>query len=136
MGKMRQGEQGEPSKISKSIASLPEASWQDYLLWICRQRRAFKVVEASMQPTLNPGDKVFSAPLRDAPKNGDIVISYHPSQPGLRLIKRVQEVFYDGGCYLESDNTTEPTARDSRSFGIVGRDLILGRVTSVFYRAP
>ncbi|MEO1401749.1 MAG: nickel-type superoxide dismutase maturation protease [Cyanobacteria bacterium J06635_1] len=123
------------------ISPLPQANWQEYLLWLCRQRRAFKVVEASMRPTLNPGDKVFSVPIRDASKSrdlkrGDIVIAYHPSKPELRLIKRVQDVFYDGGCYLISDNTAEPTARDSGSFGIVGRDLIVGRVTSVFYRAP
>lgn len=114
---------------------LPNASWQEYLLWIFRKRRLFKVVEKSMRPTLNPGDKVLAAALNNPPQAGEIVIAYHPTKPGLRLVKRVQSVFCDGGCYLASDNAADVTAQDSRSFGIVGPDLMIGRVTSVFHRA-
>ncbi|MEM9165083.1 MAG: S24/S26 family peptidase, partial [Cyanobacteria bacterium P01_F01_bin.4] len=100
-----------PRRSPKSkIQPLPQAHWQEYLLWLCRRRQAFTVVEASMRPTLKPGDKVFSAPIQEGLKSGDIIIACHPSKPGFRLIKRVQEVFYDGGCYLVSDNAAAPTA--------------------------
>jgi nickel-type superoxide dismutase maturation protease len=90
-----------------------------------------------MQPTVNPGDRVLAqvGPGKP-PQAGDIVIVRHPFRPSLLLIKRVQEVFCDGGFYLISDNLAEPTAQDSRSFGIVGPDLILGRVTSIFWQRP
>ena len=114
---------------------LPNANWQEHILWILGQRHLFQVVEVSMQPTLNPGDKVLSAPIRAKLAVGDIVIAYHPSKPGCKLIKRVQAVFYDGGCYLASDNRQAPNGQDSRSFGVVGQDLLIGRVTSIFYRA-
>ncbi|NEP15912.1 MAG: nickel-type superoxide dismutase maturation protease [Leptolyngbya sp. SIO4C1] len=118
------------------MSQLPDAGWQEYGYWLLRQRRLFQVVGASMQPTLNPGDRVLaSCKSPDVLlQPGDLVIAQHPFKPNLRLIKRVSEIFYDGGCYLTSDNVSDPTAQDSRSFGIVGQDLIVGQVTSVFYR--
>ena len=59
---------------------------------------------------------------------GDIVVCFHPLRPAVRMVKRVSETFYDGGCYVLSDNAAEGS--DSRSFGVVDRKLIVGRVTS------
>ncbi|NEQ52581.1 MAG: hypothetical protein F6K11_20985, partial [Leptolyngbya sp. SIO3F4] len=56
--------------------------------------------------------------------------------PELLIIKRVGEIFYDGGVYLISDNAMEPSARDSRHFGVVQTDQIVGRVTSILASAP
>ena len=65
---------------------------------------------------------------RSPPLPGDIVVAWHPHRPDLKLIKRVMAVQPDGGCILQGDNLNEST--DSRTFGSVPLELILGRVTS------
>lgn len=83
-----------------------------------------------MLPTLKPNDDVLVVPVTRmtvlAP--GDIVVCLHPFRPDLRMIKRVSEVFYDGGVFVLSDNAEE--GNDSRSFGAIGRDRVVGLVTS------
>ncbi|MEM7795082.1 MAG: S26 family signal peptidase [Cyanobacteria bacterium P01_C01_bin.118] len=113
--------------IKKTV--LPDAGWQEYLQWLLGRRRRFVVRERSMIPTLMPGDTVL-AEIEGGLQSGDIAIASHPTHPGLLLIKRVQETFYGGGVYLISDNTEESTARDSRHFGVLTKDHIIGRVTS------
>lgn len=83
-----------------------------------------------MLPTLKPEEDVLVAPVNKttALLPGDIVVCFHPLRPGVRMVKRVSETFYDGGCYVLSDNAAEGS--DSRSFGVVDRKLIVGRVTS------
>lgn len=87
-----------------------------------------------MLPTLQPGEEVLVVPVHKAThalasiSPGDIVICLHPLKPNIRMVKRVSETFYDGSCYVLSDNATEGT--DSRSFGVVGSELVIGRVTS------
>lgn len=120
------------------MSPLPPASLKEYGLWLLRRRRLFTIFNESMQPTLKPGDKVFvdlSRRAKQSLKPGDIAIAHHPFQSNLRLIKRVQEVFYDGNYYLVSNNLSDLTAQDSRKFGPVGPDLIIGRATSFFYRS-
>lgn len=86
-----------------------------------------------MLPTLSPGEDVLVIPVETQTKisPGDIVICRHPLKRDIRMVKRVSEIFYDGGCYVLSDNTSEGS--DSRSFGVVDRELIIGRVTSRFF---
>ncbi len=83
-----------------------------------------------MLPTLQPGADVLVVPVHEGMPilPGDIVVCVHPLKPGLRMIKRISETFYDGGCYVLSDNEKEGS--DSRSFGVVGRELVIGKVTS------
>lgn len=83
-----------------------------------------------MLPTLQPNDDVLVLPVTrmTALAPGDIVLCIHPFRPDLRMVKRISETFYDGGCYVLSDNVAE--GNDSRSFGVVGRDRIVGLVTS------
>ncbi|MEO0539543.1 MAG: S26 family signal peptidase [Cyanobacteria bacterium P01_A01_bin.105] len=119
---------------------IARASWREIFCWLGRRRRRYQVVERSMLPTLQPGDTVLAAPLNLSHKVlngaragsvrvGDIVIARHPTQANLLLIKRVKETFYDGGCYLISDNLAEPTAQDSRSFGVIAADQLVARIT-------
>ncbi|MEO1592217.1 MAG: S26 family signal peptidase [Cyanobacteria bacterium J06632_22] len=117
--------------------SLPRANWRELLLWLAGRRRRYQVVEQSMLPTLKPGDTVLAAPVATMrPMTvGDIVIVRQPLGSDRLLIKRVKETFYDGGCYLISDNLAEPTAQDSRSFGVVAADQMVARVTSVLLAA-
>ena len=83
-----------------------------------------------MLPTLHSGEDVLVYPIPRAAKlfPGDIIICRHPQRPSLRLVKRVKEAFYDGSCYVLSDNECEGS--DSRSFGVVARELVIGKVTS------
>lgn len=86
-----------------------------------------------MSPLLNAGDEVLISPLsyrwrRPAP--GDIVVARHPYRTNVKLVKQVSSVRPDGGCYLVGLNPAEST--DSRAFGVVPLERILGRVTSRF----
>lgn len=84
----------------------------------------------SMLPTLRDGEDVLVHPVARTAKifPGEIIVCRHPHKPRVRMIKRVSEAFYDGSCYVLSDNASEGT--DSRAFGPLDRGLIIGRVTS------
>ena len=57
----------------------------------------------------------------------DIVLSRHPYNPGIQLLKRVVEI-HDEGVFLLGDNPAEST--DSRSFGVIPWEHVIGPVTS------
>ncbi|MEL6471676.1 MAG: nickel-type superoxide dismutase maturation protease [Cyanobacteria bacterium J06623_4] len=104
--------------------------WKEIGLWTLGKRWRFRVSGNSMLPTLRSGEDILVHPVPKHAKiyPGDIVVCRHPQQPHLRMVKRVTEAFYDGSCYVLSDNVSEGS--DSRSFGVLDRGLILGRVTS------
>ncbi|MEL7331995.1 MAG: nickel-type superoxide dismutase maturation protease [Cyanobacteria bacterium J06560_2] len=105
-------------------------NWKEIGLWTLGKRWRFHVTGHSMLPTLREGEDVLVTPIPRTDKifPGEIIICRHPSKPRVRMIKRVSEAFYDGSCYVLSDNASEGS--DSRAFGVIGRELILGRVTS------
>ena len=107
-----------------------ERDWQEIWQWVLGKRWRVRVDGNSMLPTLKPGEDVLLLPVSrmTAIAPGDIVVCFHPQRPALRMVKRVSETFYDGGCYVLSDNAAEGS--DSRSFGVVDRKLIVGLVTS------
>jgi nickel-type superoxide dismutase maturation protease len=81
-----------------------------------------------MEPSLAPGERVVVA--RAAywfllPKPGDLVVVRDPRQPGRLLIKRLGEP-EGGGWLVHGDNAEAST--DSRTFGPVARELIVGKV--------
>ena len=108
-------------------------NWTEIGRWALGKRWRFRVVGSSMLPTLKTGEDVLVVPVQKTTKlsPGDVVICLHPLTPHLRMVKRISEVFYDGSCYVLSDNTAEGT--DSRSFGVLDRALIVGRVTSLLF---
>jgi nickel-type superoxide dismutase maturation protease len=95
----------------------------------------------SMLPTLLPGERivVLRAPFSlRPPKKGDLIAFKHPLDPKKPLIKRVvagphETVTVDGQPYrlgpdewfVLGDNPSAST--DSRRFGPIRRDLIIGR---------
>ena len=88
-----------------------------------------------MLPLLQSGDEVLLDPRaykQTLPRVGDVVVSRHPYRTDVRLVKRITAVLEDGRCLLEGDNP--PDSTDSRSFGAVAPQRILGRVTSRFPR--
>jgi nickel-type superoxide dismutase maturation protease len=108
-------------------------NWREIGFWALGKRWRFRVSGNSMLPTLQPGEDVLVVPVQRATKLsvGDIVVCLHPFTSSLRMVKRISEIFYDGSCYVLSDNATE--GADSRSFGVVDRKLIVGRVTSLLF---
>jgi nickel-type superoxide dismutase maturation protease len=104
----------------------------EFLLWLVGRRHRFGVRGDSMLPLLKPGDEVLvnlRAYRRSAPQPGDIVVALHPFRPELRLIKRIEAVT-SSGYVLKGDNLWE--SADSRFFGPVGAEAILGQVTCRF----
>jgi nickel-type superoxide dismutase maturation protease len=88
-----------------------------------------------MAPLLEPGDEILINPRayrRTPPSPGNIVVARHPYRTDLQLVKRITEVRDDGHCLLEGDNAEEST--DSRIYGALPPERILGRVTSRFTR--
>ena len=115
---------------------LQKSNKKELLLWLFRRRRRFRVVGASMLPTLRAGEEVLldtHAYDHVAPQVGDIVVAYHPEQPDLKIIKRVGEVM-ENGLFLSSDNPS--AGNDSRQFGVVGMDKVVGRVNGRFTPIP
>ena len=112
---------------------LPDSHWRELLLWLLRRRRRFRVTEESMRPTLQAGEEVLvdhHAYRNVAPAVGDIVVAFHPVRPDFKLIKRVMVVEGNGRVFLQGDNASAST--DSRQFGTIAPDLLIGKVTSKF----
>ncbi len=112
---------------------LRDASLRDVVLWLVRRRHRFQVTGISMLPGLSPGDEVLidrRAYRLTSPQVGDVVVSQSPRELQRRLIKRVIAVQADGSCFLRGDNPEQST--DSRVFGWVPANLILGRVMCRF----
>jgi len=92
--------------------------------------RAVVVAGESMTPGLRPGDCLLVRPgARVGP--GDVVLARHPFVPGLLLVKRVAQAV-DGGWWLLSDNA-DAGIDDSRAFGVVPAENIVGRVLLRYY---
>ena len=98
----------------------------------------FVIVQGnSMVPTLQEGQILVllkSAYWKSSPQNGDIVVVQHGTE---KYIKRIvacpgdippgeSEVLPDGRYYIMGDN--RDVSVDSRSFGSITEDLILGRI--------
>lgn len=79
----------------------------------------------SMVPTLLHGDQVlvhYGVQLRP----GDVAVLRHPLQQDLLVVKRLVER-RDGGWWVLGDSSVE-SAQDSREYGAVPDELVLGRV--------
>lgn len=115
------------------MKQLPARSYRELLLWLLRRRHRFRVTGNSMQPLLQPGEEILldrHAYQKSVPQVGDIVVATHPLHPELTIVKRVILVKEDGSLFLRGDNPREST--DSRTFGLVDLQYILGKVTSRF----
>ena len=87
----------------------------------------------SMEPAFRPGDRVLVNRLayrRRTPRAGEVVVLHDPERRGHVLLKRIATALDDAvpgpsGVYVLGDNTAE--SRDSRAFGAVARDEIIGK---------
>ena len=87
--------------------------------------RRFVVADTSMRPTLQPGDRLFVFQW-PAPKPGDLVVLREPGAHLTFAVKRVARLEPNGDVIVHADNPN--VSRDSREFGPVPRQLIVGRV--------
>jgi nickel-type superoxide dismutase maturation protease len=98
--------------------------WLEALLPIVR----YEVEGASMAPSFVAGERLLinrAAYWFRRPVPGDVVVVRDPREPGRLLLKRISGKAA-GGWLVEGDNQEMST--DSRTFGPVGRDLIVGKV--------
>lgn len=84
----------------------------------------------SMLPIIKNGDSVrvdLQAYAKRQPQIGEIVLVRHPFVKDLRMVKRIASI--DNGRYIvRGDNPRAST--DSRSYGSLAADQILGRICS------
>jgi nickel-type superoxide dismutase maturation protease len=89
----------------------------------------FRIEDRSMAPSMAPGDFVivnrWSYKL-GKPAQGDVVVLRDPENPGGHLVKRIASIATSGGYFVVGDNME--ASRDSRAFGPIAKDLIVGRV--------
>jgi len=91
--------------------------------------RRFRVEDESMRPTLEPGDYVLVnrwAYRFQSPKRGDLVVVQDPEALDRFLVKRVADAAGPSQVHLAGDN--QPLSRDSRAFGPVSINRIVGKV--------
>ena len=87
----------------------------------------FRVVGQSMAPRISESDWVLVNKLSyllRKPREGDVVVAKHPNT-GRLIVKRVSNRYL-----LRGDNEKESS--DSRGFGAVTRQMLVGRVWKVF----
>jgi nickel-type superoxide dismutase maturation protease len=86
--------------------------------------RLFKVQDRSMEPDFEEGAYIFVNSIAGEFVPGDVVVLKHPSK-GIKLIKRIAKI-REQRYYVIGDNHI--MSEDSRSFGSVPRESILGKV--------
>lgn len=120
--------------IMKDMANtLPEANYQELLLLLLRRRKRLKVLGESMLPLLQPGTEILFDPhayYKSSPIINDVVVAIHPYDSKLTIVKRVTAIDRERKCFLTGDNLVAST--DSRHWGTVDFQAIIGKVTSYF----
>lgn len=89
-----------------------------------------------MEPALPAGSLVIVQPLDAATtlRAGDIVVARRPDRPELEVIKRIHSIDAAGTIFLIGDNRR--ASSDSRDFGALTRDQVLGRVRWRYWPLP
>jgi len=108
--------------------------------------RIYAIPSASMAPTLQVGDDIVVTPYHaGAPARGDIVVFHAPTAADELMVKRIagtpgdavdagagRIVVVPAGCYfVVGDNRQD--SFDSRHWGPLRRDLIVGRARMVLW---
>ncbi len=96
---------------------------------LARRYMRYEVAGDSMLPTLAPGDKVLVRRGKRF-RSGDIIVVKDPRETSRLLAKRIASVS-DIEAFVLGDNPNSST--DSRHFGPVPLDLIVGVVKMRYY---
>lgn len=100
---------------------------KELLLWIVGKRKRYHVQGSSMEPLFQGSEEVLVKTAKKV-STGDIVVVRHPFK-SLLLVKEVGSVLDNGSIIVLGKRSEMST--DSRSFGPVTTERIIGRVTSV-----
>jgi nickel-type superoxide dismutase maturation protease len=106
-------------------------------VWMKRRFIRYEISGDSMLPALAPGDFVVVDTFWRSswqPASGEIVLARDPREEQRTLVKRVELVEVEGACWLLGDNA--PHSTDSRTFGAISRQDIIGRVRWRYWPAP
>lgn len=93
------------------------------------------VHDESMLPTLRPGDRLLVDPRAyraRSPRVGEIVVVTDPEASDRWIVKRVAFVHAAEGT-IDIRGDAADTARDSRQFGRVSTQVIVGRVYRLYF---
>ena len=112
---------------TRSNTPIAAAGLRELLLLFCGRLLLLRIEGRSMQPTLEPGDRVLVRRLGLKPplRLGSVVVTWHPQRSKLRLIKRLNKLDQKG-LWLLGDNPANST--DSRQLGPVATNLLIGEV--------
>jgi nickel-type superoxide dismutase maturation protease len=116
------------------VKSLQKTTYRELLLLLLHRRKRFKVVGESMMPLLQPGDEILldlDAYKEYPPQIGDIIVTLHPLQVNLPIVKRITALKEDNSYFVTGDNGEAST--DSRHWGTIKFSDIIGKVTSKFH---
>jgi nickel-type superoxide dismutase maturation protease len=89
----------------------------------------FKIAGHSMEPLFKAGDRVIInrlAYIFTKPRVGDIVAVRNPKERNKILLKKIKNEQPKNQYFVVGINPVD--SHDSRTFGSVGKDLILGKV--------
>ncbi|MBE9048476.1 nickel-type superoxide dismutase maturation protease [Pleurocapsales cyanobacterium LEGE 10410] len=112
---------------------LPKTNYRELLLLLLRRRKRLKITGRSMLPLLQPGTEILIDPhayYKSPPRIDDIVVTTHPHDSQLTIVKRITAIDPQGKCFLTGDNLV--ASKDSRHWGTVSSQDIIGKVTSCF----
>ena len=112
---------------------LPKTNLITLFLLLIGKRQRFKVVGRSMLPLLKPKEEILIDPWayrKHKPQINDVILTNHPYDDRLKIVKRVVWVADDDSYFLLGDNLEAST--DSRHWGRIDRQKIVGRVTNRF----
>ncbi len=95
-------------------------------------RQHLRVVGNSMEDKISEGDLIIYKKIN--PKKldlevGDIVVASHPKIKSKLIIKRIYQI-HQNKFDLRGDNSLSST--DSREWGLIELDLIVGKVEKIF----
>ena len=117
-------------QADKSLFKTPDLI--TFLSLIIGYRQHLRVVGNSMKGSLSEGDLIIYKNIN--PKNselgvGDIVVASHPKIKSKLVVKRIYQIHQDK-FDLRGDNSLSST--DSREWGLIELDLIVGKVEKIF----
>ena len=119
--------------IARMAQELPKTNLITLFLLLIGKRQRFKVVGRSMLPLLKPKEEILIDPWayrKHKPQINDVILTNHPYDDRLKIVKRVVWVADDDSYFLLGDNLEAST--DSRHWGRIDRQKIVGRVTNRF----
>jgi len=107
--------------------------------------RIYSIPSASMAPTLQAGDHIVVTPYHGTPQRGDVIVFRAPASSGELMVKRIagtpgdaveagagRVVIVPAGCYFVIGDNRQDSF-DSRNWGVLPRDLIIGRARLVLW---